>query len=194
MSRNKRVKASGYKNIVSREGYSNVKKYVETGTHRGIQLAIADSSNCFDKIFGIEIDEIYYRFTLDHVLAHNKDSAVVPIHGDTGEWLPKLSDLLDEPTFFYLDAHFCNAKPRLKKREFPLWKELDILKARSHNDIVAVDDVHAFGNTYQKLKVDESVEEWEGVTAESLLEYMGDIVEHHQIVGDAFVMWISRER
>lgn len=187
-----RLKKQAYDHILAQEGFDSVETYVETGSHRGEQLVLASNSGHFKELYGIEIDKHYYGLTSKAIM--NECAGVKPtvIHGDTLEWLPDLAKNIDKPTLFYLDAHFCNANPPLKKSEFPLWKELDILKERTFNDIIGIDDVHTFGKVRNELKVDPNVEEWERVTFENILEYMGDIVVRHEVISDGFFMWLKK--
>ena len=168
------------------EGY-DIDTYVESGTWEGVQLSIAAGS--FASVYGIELDENCFGNTEYN---NEKHSNVQVILGDTVDILPRLlQKYKDKPLFILLDAHFCQIDPPIKKAFFPLWRELEMIRDRGMPDIVAIDDMHTFGIKREELKLDKEVEEWEGVTTESILKFFGDRAKHSKVDSDAFVVWLG---
>jgi len=167
------------------EGYENINIFVETGTFKGEQTEIA--SFVFGKVYGIELNDHWYNVTKERNRSYEY---VEIIKGDTAIELPKLLEKYkDTPLFIYLDAHFCKTKPPIPKSEFPLWKELEVIKNRDVNDIIAVDDVHTFGVKRNRLKIDKNIREWEDVTTKTILNFLGNVVIDNEILNDSLIIW-----
>lgn len=159
--------------------------YIETGLMNGVQLLQA--APCFETVHGIELDKHWFEVCkvktsdLPHVTVHQ---------GDTREILPQLLERYGGTScFLYLDAHFCKSDPPLQKSEFPLWKELEYIKARTVKDIILVDDVHTFGWKRIDVQFKEGAVEWESVTKGSILQHFGKTIQDSMIVKDSFVLW-----
>jgi len=175
--------------ILARHQYADPKVYIETGTWMGTQLLI--SARHFEAVVGIELDEHWHEVSTQNTDQLNN---VHVIHGDTQTELPKLLNIMPKSVFVVLDAHFFISNPPLAKSEFPLWKELQVLKDRNYADIISVDDVHTFGVNREDLRFEQGAVEWESVTEDSILEFMGDRVVDHTIVGDSLILWMSDGR
>jgi len=164
---------------------------VETGTGRGEQLRVL--AGCFENVTGVELNDFNFACSCEAV---SDFPCVEVIRGDSSEALVDLcEDWLEEPVFFFLDAHYCHPPEwedhPLEKSEFPLWKELQLIKDRDQCDIVAVDDVHTFGRVRDDLKFTPDAVEWEGVTTKTLTEFFGDRVVCTERIKDAFVIWLK---
>jgi hypothetical protein len=150
--------------------------YVETGTYRGRQLAVAVTK--FPRVIGVELDRRFAE------LSSKAAPTASVICGNTSDVLPELAKDLSEPVFFYLDAHFCKTDPPITSSRFPLWDELIILRARPYPDIVVIDDLHTFGRKRPELSY-KGAPDWEGVTPASISSFLG--VEGFKIA-DGFVV------
>ena len=176
----KRIRAKRFKRLLAKPGYNKIKIFIETGTWEGIQNKIATDSNKFDIIYGIELDNHWYEITKEL----NPKSII--IHGDTVIELPKILEKhSNEPLFIYLDAHYCVTNPPIAKSEFPLWKELQLIKDRGMSDIVAIDDVKNFG-------VDrDGYNEWETITIENINNLFGDSIVDCLISDGAYIIYLK---
>lgn len=146
---------------------------VETGTFEGEFTACL--AKLFSSVHTIELSrELYER--RPHIVGatfHLGDSRVV---------LKQLAEEIKEPCLFYLDAHYWKIdRPVVGKGDHPLFGELVTLSKRPHQDVVVVDDVHAFGR---------KGDGWEDVLPENLAKSLGRVV--HQVkAGDMHAMWRS---
>jgi len=175
----------GYEALIAKHPEYGREVYIETGLLAGDRLVIA--AECFNRVYGVELDDHWAKVCHERT---KKLSNVYVMRGNTREFLPLLSDRHPTtPTFFYLDAHFCQTDPPIQKSEFPLWAELETIRARDTKDIVLVDDVHTFGKARPELRFRADVPEWEKVTKESLLAFFGDQVVDSEERADAFVIW-----
>lgn len=147
--------------------------YIETGTFWGYQLRFA--AEVFEHVIGIEIDEDCVNKTREWCAGL---SNVRVVHGDSRDWLPRLTLDIHDPCFFYLDAHWCDHPDQyLTPSPSPLFTELAYIHDRELRDVVFVDDVHAFGG-----------EGWEDVSIPSVLNALE--AERHEVVKDGLVVWL----
>ena len=145
--------------------------FVETGTFHGktTRLAVAQ----FREVHTVELHVDWHREAVEQlgplgVHCHQGNSAgIVPI----------LATHIQEPVFWYLDAHWFKVAPGVAGEDvpLPLWAELDAIAARSFPDIIVVDDVASFGKT-------EPTPEWADVSLASIAAKFPDRKE-------ALVMW-----
>jgi hypothetical protein len=159
----------------------NYKVAVETGLWKGEQLLVI--SETFEKTYGIELDPHYAK------ISQEKAPKSEVIQGDTRDKLPLVSEKIQEPCVFFLDAHYCKLEPPIAKSEFPLWDELKTINARNLSDIVIVDDVHTFGKKRDDLLFKEGDKEWEHVTPGNILEYFPQ-AKRSEIYKDSFIVWL----
>ena len=172
--------------LAKNSGYDLVKTFIETGTYSGIQNQMATDSGVFDTVYGIELSKHWAETTQ----SRNPNSII--IHGDTAVELPKvLEKYTDDPVFLYLDAHYCQTYPPIPKTEFPLWKELQMIKDRGMADIVAIDDIDTFGKVREDLKATPDAVEWEAVTTKSIDEFFGDLIVDSLAIDGSYIIWLS---
>jgi hypothetical protein len=109
----------------------------------------------FDKIYSIELSPMLSeraanRFkSLDHIEI---------VHGDSGKELAKIIEHIDQPTLFWLDAHFSAGVTARGEIDTPVYEELRaILNSRGLRHITIIDDARYFGTdpaypTLEELK------------------------------------------
>jgi len=130
---------------------NKIKVFVETGTNTGVGLAFAAQHN-FDKLYSIEIMENLYTQCVNKFKGNNKINL---IHDDSINGLVKImSELSDEPTLYWLDAHLPNEYDKSysadydKDREVvvPLEKELLTIKENKDvsKDVFILDDLRVY--------------------------------------------------
>ena len=118
----------------------NPKVFVETGTFHGKTATWA--SERFAVVHTIELSP-----ALHTVAAAALTPVGVICHlGDTREHLPRLAKEIDEPVFWFLDAHWLDQPDAAGKGTMlPLHDELAALAKRPYADVIVVDDVASFG-------------------------------------------------
>lgn len=184
--------------------------YVETGTGSGGSLIEALAWKTFKSLRTIELSEPRWRkaiiriarnrlarvvkYNKEIVIAETTDARALSFNcGDSATVLEAICPGFTCPAFFHLDAHYCTTKAGdAAPNQFPLWKELETIKARLHPDIISVDDVHTFGKLRPDFGTNDNPENWHGVTAGSLAAFMAPRVEMSVIVGDVFVMKLKK--
>jgi hypothetical protein len=140
--------------------------FVETGTFFG---DTADAmTHIFESVHTIELSELYYLLALNRFVGRDR---VRPHWGNSSDILPILCRNIDEPIFFYLDAHFAGHDTARSCVEVPLMAELSAIAQREHSDIVVIDDARLFGE-----KRDEGgfTVDWRGITEENILACFPD--------------------
>lgn len=129
----------------------NIKNYVETGVGKGNSMNYVLDLGCIENAFGIELDDRLYK-TYKELF---KGKPVKVFKGYSHVQMPKLLDKLDDnPTLFWLDAHFpggdyfdegygSEADP-LKR--LPMEEELRIISENRDisNDIIFMDDLRIY--------------------------------------------------
>lgn len=139
----------------------NIKHYVETGTGgildshgQNSLLQVSQLKKPDLKMHSIEILDRIYNEAVDYF----KDNQNVYMHhGNSHDELPKVLDELDEnPTLFFLDAHFPDSYRDEYHREIirddpdyikiPLEGELRIIcqKRNVSNDVIVIDDIRIY--------------------------------------------------
>lgn len=144
---------------------------VETGTFRG--ETTLKLSAMFDKVHTIELTPNLAAAARQNFVGTNINCLL----GDSAELVPQLARDIDEPVFWYLDAHWFPPKfgapaDMSRSNPFPLWSELDSIAERKYADIVVVDDVHAFGREDWGENAPDRCQEWVGLTDATIREHL----------------------
>jgi len=134
---------------------------VETGTFRGDTTYAL--SQLFDRVWTIELSPHYHALATDRF----RDTNVQCILGDSEHEVARLcrGDHIEEPVFWFLDAHWPDGWPDEYKQHIPqtnplpLAAELRAIVSRSYTDIIVVDDISSFGRPGL----------WTDITIETLL-------------------------
>ena len=152
---------------------------IETGTNQaGTTKFLAQH---FSRVISIELSEPLYRAAEELEFPNRQN--VEFIHGDSVEHVARLANEIEEPCFWYLDAHYCHHTGYEAKSEFPLWKELAAIKSRAkQQDVIWVDDVHTCGKARPDLG-----EPWEDITSDSLTSFFPGL--DSMIVDNGFVIF-----
>jgi hypothetical protein len=113
----------------------NKTQFIETGTFQGDGVFTALGLG-FEKIYSIEIVFENYEY------AYNRWSSLDNVklyYGDTADMLKEVLPDINEPSFFWLDAHFHSSEPT--------YKELDIIEShiiKTHT--ILIDDIDYYFN------------------------------------------------
>lgn len=159
-------------NIIKKK-YSNIfnklKIFLETGTYQAESLITA--SLFFEKLYTIEINKILYNFSLKKVEQLNIKNTIHYL-GDSVKVIDTILDEINEPTFFFLDAHtqyIQTSDPTVLMNNgdyiTPLLKELNIINEKYPQipAIICIDDVRLWVN---------KCPDWEGVSFKSIINTM----------------------
>lgn len=131
--------------------YFNIKNYVETGFGDGTSLKDVYAVDSSLEFYGIDLDESMCDRLKNSDIGH----AVKIYNGySKDQFPPLLKDVNNNPTLFWLDAHFpnsdyhgvpYNSEPDETKR-IPLKVELEILKSERDltQDVIIMDDLRIY--------------------------------------------------
>lgn len=162
---------------------AHIETAVETGSHQGDGTLIL--SREFKTVYTIELADHFYQEAKQKCAGLTN---VTHILGDSRDHLPRLALQLWFPVFWYLDAHWFQTPAGATAGSFPLWEELEILCKRSYEEIIVVDDVHAFGLD----RPDEFYKPWKSTTVETITAFVEKRrkVSLAEVVGDEFVLYV----
>lgn len=146
---------------------------IETGTYLGDSTRLL--TQIFTEVHTIELSPKY------HALAQENLKDVSGIHfylGDSGLWVGKIIETIQEPVVVFLDAHWAGGDTACGDEEVPLLRELQSLASRCYPDVLIIDDVRLIGRAgfsgsegnaiYPKAAFD-----WRKVTLERVFQLTG---------------------
>ena len=142
----------------------HTKIYFETGTGECVSLDYATKFN-FEKFYSVDLDEDLYKSALNRF--QDKQEVILIKNYSTKaleEFVPKLEK--DQPTLFFLDAHFPGADfhkttyeesiRQYREEAFPLESELRIIKSLRDisRDVFIIDDFVLYDKdkNYESIK------------------------------------------
>ena len=121
--------------------YLDYDTFVETGTHYGGTLSQMINLH-FKHIHTIELSKKLFEYSKDKF----KNNRVLFYHGDSSAVLPELCPILETPTIFFLDGHFCHGDSAQGSLDCPLYAEIEsIVNYCKHKSIIIIDDFRLFG-------------------------------------------------
>lgn len=129
--------------------------FVESGTFHGKTTRWA--LDRFAVVHTVELSAELYRQAVKTLAP----LGAICHQGDTRDVIPRLARELDEPVFWFLDAHWFN-RPHVAGHgtPLPLADELAALGARPHADVIVVDDRASFGRDEHQAGWGEVSLEW----------------------------------
>lgn len=141
------VKTYMLRGMAERYGLRNL---VETGTYLGEMVAA--QRKFFDTIVSIELDSTLAKRAQKRFSAW---SNITIMQGDSGERMKQVVKELNEPTLFWLDAHYSGGITAHGKKETPIVAEVHTILSSPHQHIIVIDDARNFGveADYPALKV-----------------------------------------
>ena len=113
----------------------DIRVFIETGSHKGGGIYTAQEAG-FDEIYSCETDPEYWATTFKAVEEDVPNCYLSNMRSET--FLDNLAEIIDEPCFFWLDAHMDGEKYS------PLLLELQVLKRFNNKSVVAIDDRRIF--------------------------------------------------
>ena len=114
----------------------NHKIFVETGTKGA--ATILGLEKYFDKIYSVELLNIYFKRALNKINECNLQHKVHLYNGDSAQELKKILPEIKEPALFWLDAH-------ADKNATPILQELDLVLNTTLKHTIVIDDCRYFG-------------------------------------------------
>lgn len=128
-----------------------IKNYVETGVGTGRATKHVLELDCVDKVYGIELDERFFDSYKTIFDGYNVEIFKGYSHEQMANLLKKLDN---EPTLFWLDAHFPGAdyfdegygNENDSVKRLPMQEELRIISENRDisNDIIFMDDLRIY--------------------------------------------------
>lgn len=126
--------------IVDFNKRSKCRVFVETGTFLGHTTNFM--ADHFDICHSIELDETLHRQAVERFAGND---AIIVHHGSSASVLPEIMTDLDEPAFFWLDAHYSRSVTAGASQDAPIEIELrSILEHRIKNHTIFIDDSRSF--------------------------------------------------
>ncbi len=175
--------------LEERPDYPKPEVFVETGTYKA--QSILAMAKLFEEAHTIEIEKGLF----DKAVKKCAGTGIHLHHGDSAEIVPHLARQLKQPVIWYLDAHWFPDSQVHGEKPFPLWDELKAIVDRRMQDIIIVDDLHAFGRRCLH-NGEEDLGSWGEVSVKSLEEFVGpDRLEHcfKHVAGDCVVLYLKGE-
>lgn len=115
---------------------------IESGTYLGEMVEYQEKN--FDKIFSIEIADIFYEFSSKRLKKHKNISI---LKGDSSTVLGKVCKKIsqDDRVLFWLDGHYSGGQTGKGEKECPIYEELtNIFETRADQDAILIDDARCF--------------------------------------------------
>jgi len=179
------MNANMMRSIMDVDGYRDIDTFVETGTADA--ATACNMLSVFEFVVTIELSkELFEKNKRNFASLYPR---LMMLNGDSAEMLwtfhHGMEPEVDKPCVFFLDAHKCALYEGLTaENDFPLWKELDIIKERPYADLVIVDDVHAF----DRKRDSDGYGFWDGVTPKAIADRL-DRVRHAAVYRDQFCVF-----
>lgn len=116
---------------------NRIKTFVETGTYKGYMIDAV--KNIIPEIYSIEIDNFLANKAAERFKRFKNISI---INGDSSKEITEIITKLENPTLFWLDAHFSGGITGKGDEDSPLKRELKLIKEKTPaGSIVAIDDI-----------------------------------------------------
>ncbi len=149
------------------------KKYtclIETGTYNGDTTFTMEPH--FDKLYTIEVSEMYYSNTKSKYNGNKIDF----ILGDSSVVFETLLPTIRDKTIFFLDGHWSGGNTGRSTKDVPLIEEIKNINDLFQPDaIIIVDDFRLFGLDQSSGKVGE---DWSQIKKDDLLSIINSRVTH----------------
>lgn len=107
---------------------------IETGTYLGDSTRLL--ATIFREVHTIELSPKYHSLAQENL----KDVSGIRFYlGDSGLWVEKILQTIQEPVVVFLDAHWAGGDTACGAEEVPLLRELQSLATRSYPDLLIID-------------------------------------------------------
>jgi hypothetical protein len=147
-----------------KDDYKKYNYFIETGTFNGD--TILNIEPYFDKLYTIEVSELYYSLTKNK---YNGDK-IKFILGDSSKVFKHLLPDIKEKTIFFLDGHWSSGNTGRGDKDCPLNEEITYInELYKHDGIIIIDDFRLFGLDKSSGKLNE---DWSDINKDKLLEIL----------------------
>lgn len=147
--------------------------FIETGTFLGDM--VRDVKNYYREVHSIELEDRLHE-NAQRLFA--QDAHVHIHHGDSASILPKLVHGIQEPIFFWLDAHYSGGISGRGDKFTPIEEELDvILRHPVNGHVILIDDAIYFGGTRDHPTLDEVVQLVRSHKPEYIVKHEDDMIQ-----------------
>lgn len=119
---------------------NDYRTYVETGSYRGFMIEnVIDE---YESIHSIELSTKWYAYCVFKFQNYKH----VKLHlGDSKHLLPEVLKDIREPAVIFLEAHYSGGTTARRDTDTPLLDELEIVRERTYDDIIIIDDISFLG-------------------------------------------------
>jgi hypothetical protein len=133
--------------------------FIESGTFCG--QTILNLQTIFKHIYTIELSDKYF---LDFSKIAQKYNNVYNYHGDTTNVLPKILNIIDDNSIFWLDGHWSSGDTAKGAKDCPLIEECLCIDSSYNFEyaLVLIDDFRLFGT--------KNNEDWTNITNEKIID------------------------
>lgn len=140
-----------WKIIKDRAKKYNIETFLETGTAGG--GTVLNLEKYFKRLYTIELDPTLYHQGRARTASCSK---IVCIEGDSGVVLRDVLKKINEPTLFWLDAHFSGYGTARGAMDTPIVQELlSIFEHKNRRHVVIIDDMREFNGTNDYPEIEE---------------------------------------
>ena len=116
-----------------------IENFIETGTYLGDTSAWA--AKVFKRVFTIEASKDLYSQAL---IKNGSNSNIQFNHGHTKQFLANLVPQLEQPSLFWLDAHWSGGVTYGSDDQCPLLEEIRLINTSSTIHFLLIDDARLF--------------------------------------------------
>lgn len=170
----------------------NLKNFVESGCGDGSSMNVVYQADLFDNYYGIELETKFHQNLVSRFPNKTKF-----YNGYSKDEMPKVIEELDnQPTLFWLDAHFpgsdYDGKPYDSEKDddkrIPLKVELEVISKNRNisNDVFVIDDLRV----YKDGPYESGPWPWRGTAGAEDCDFIEDmigdthiLIEHHRDQG-----------
>ena len=154
--------------------------FIETGTYKG--KMVYAGMPYVKEIYSIELDQSHFDRAQKRFAGY---SNIHIMQGQSGEVLPKVLEDIDEPSLFWLDAHWSGGSTAKGNLETPVMQEMKCIldHNRAADHVILIDDARCFvgDNDYPALS---ELERFVlGIHPDWAFEVKDDIIKTHSSKG-----------
>lgn len=118
----------------------SISTLIETGTYMGDMIEAQKKR--FKKIYSIELSAYLNEKAKNRF---SRDKNIELFLGDSGQVLPTLLKVINEPAIFWLDGHYSKGITAKGIKNCPIWEELNaIFENSKFENVLLIDDARLF--------------------------------------------------
>jgi hypothetical protein len=173
-------------NLFRKHNYNKV--FVETGSYDGDGIKNAIFSG-YKNIYSIELAEKYYYLCKNYFLYNENVHLSL---GDSVKELPTILSQINEPTTFWLDAHYSGGDTDFANVLSPLMTEIDIIGSHPIKEhTILIDDMREWQVSYPAIRF--GIEELKNKILSINPNYVFSLTDGH-VANDILVAEIRKDK